>query len=351
MAQGIDLVKTREQITELAVAECGGRLVAPGTLVMSFKLSVGKLGFVRVPMYTNEAIAALPIRKGKKVDPRFLHRALQIARLSDGADRAVKGLTLNSEKLARVPITYPEDLDEQRRITDILDRGDAIRRKRRQAITLTEELLRSAFFNMFGDPVTNPMGWTKTTLDDVSTLITDGEHSTPQRSAKGIMLLSARNVKHGFIDLNEKVDYVPMHEWERMRVRCAPKLGDLLLSCSGTIGRVTVVRIDVPFGLVRSVAVIRLKRDRAVPEFIEAFLATPQLQREMLKSANQSAQANLFLGQIGRLRVLLPPLKRQSEFGDFVARVRVTAEVKAQALAEADGLFSALAQRSFRGDV
>jgi type I restriction enzyme S subunit len=50
-------------------------------------------------------------------------------------------------------------IDEQRRIADILDRADAIRRKRQEAMRLTEELLRSAFLEMFGDPVTNPKGW------------------------------------------------------------------------------------------------------------------------------------------------------------------------------------------------
>ena len=60
-----------------------------------------------------------------------------------------------------------EALSEQRRIVDIFDKADAIRRKRREAIALTEDLLRSAFLEMFGDPVTNPKGWRTVPLDEL----------------------------------------------------------------------------------------------------------------------------------------------------------------------------------------
>lgn len=65
---------------------------------------------------------------------------------------------LNCRDVKKISIPLPP-LNEQKRIAAILDKADAIRRKRKQAIALTEELLRSAFLEMFGDPVTNPKGW------------------------------------------------------------------------------------------------------------------------------------------------------------------------------------------------
>jgi type I restriction enzyme S subunit len=50
-------------------------------------------------------------------------------------------------------------LEEQKRIVTILDKADAIRQKRQQAIALADDFLRSVFLDMFGDPVTNPKGW------------------------------------------------------------------------------------------------------------------------------------------------------------------------------------------------
>ena len=55
--------RTRERITDCAVTECHPFLVEPGTLLLSFKLSLGKVAIAGVPLYTNEAIAALPFRK------------------------------------------------------------------------------------------------------------------------------------------------------------------------------------------------------------------------------------------------------------------------------------------------
>jgi type I restriction enzyme S subunit len=166
LSRGTDVHVTAEEITDAAVAECRCRLIPTGTLVMSFKLSVGKLGFLRRPMYTNEAIAALPIRDPQRVDDRFLFRALQASPVVAGADRGAMGLVLNSEKLARIQVPLPP-IEDQRRVADILDRADAIRCKRRDAIPITEDLLRSTFLEMFGDPVTNPKGWNVSRLGDV----------------------------------------------------------------------------------------------------------------------------------------------------------------------------------------
>src|SRR5690606_35141643 len=73
---------------------------------------------------------------------------------------------ISRTNLGTIELNVPE-LPEQRRIADILDKADAIRRKRKEAIALTEELLRSAFLDMFGDPVTNPKGWPVKPLGDV----------------------------------------------------------------------------------------------------------------------------------------------------------------------------------------
>ncbi|RLF05521.1 MAG: hypothetical protein DRJ64_05480, partial [Thermoprotei archaeon] len=80
------------------------------------------------------------------------------ARLSKFINKAVNQASISIENLKGIPVPFPT-LPEQRRIADILDKADAIRRKRQQAIRLTEEFLRSVFLDMFGDPVTNPKGW------------------------------------------------------------------------------------------------------------------------------------------------------------------------------------------------
>jgi type I restriction enzyme, S subunit len=111
-------------------------------------------------------------------NPRFRAEASKHMTGSAGQKRVPTGFL----KQARVPLVEPS---EQRRIADILDKADAIRRKRKQAISLTEELLRSAFLDMFGDPVTNPKGWPMQSLKKCLAMplrngrspSTDGPHS------------------------------------------------------------------------------------------------------------------------------------------------------------------------------
>ncbi len=112
----------------------------------------------------------------KRIEATFALRYLRTPFIQDLAKRSAKGNAvqdLQLGELKKFPIPLPP-LEEQRRIAAILDKADAVRQKRQQAIALTEELLHSAFLEMFGDPVTNPKGWTLNKLSSVCSKITDG---------------------------------------------------------------------------------------------------------------------------------------------------------------------------------
>ena len=160
MNQGRRLRHTKEQISSLAASSVMGSPVAPGTVALSFKLSIGKVGIIDVPMFTNEAIATLPIRASNMITPEFLYWALRSVELTRDTDDAVMGKTLNKEKLARIQVPVPP-LEDQRRIAVLLDRADALQVKRRGAIMLLYDLGQSIFLDMFGDPGSNPKGWPK----------------------------------------------------------------------------------------------------------------------------------------------------------------------------------------------
>src|SRR6266480_8059283 len=95
MSQGRELRSTKEHITSLAADTVMGPIVPPGTVALSFKLSIGKVGIIRIPMYTNEAIATLPIRSAGVLDADFLQWALRTINLTAETDDAAMGKTLN----------------------------------------------------------------------------------------------------------------------------------------------------------------------------------------------------------------------------------------------------------------
>ena len=90
---------TKEQITDIGIKEARCKLVKKGTLLFSFKLTIGKMAFAGCDLFTNEAIAAFSIKDEDKLNPEFLYFALQSATYG-GSNQAVMGKTLNSKSLA-----------------------------------------------------------------------------------------------------------------------------------------------------------------------------------------------------------------------------------------------------------
>ena len=159
-------------------------------------------------------------------------------------------------------------------------------------------------------PFDLPDGWEWCRLVDISSIITDGEHKTPARIKKfqGYYLLSARNVLDDKLQLNT-VDYVDKIEFEKISKRCNPKKNDILISCSGSIGRICVVDDDENYVMVRSAAMVRTVFNNE--KYIKLALQSSFVQSQVDLLKKQSAQANLFLGAIKSLILPIPPLAEQ----------------------------------------
>lgn len=159
-------------------------------------------------------------------------------------------------------------------------------------------------------PFIHPYGWIFSRTQSLCLKITDGEHATPRRAESGQYLLSARNITNEGISLSD-VDFVPDEEFERIRKRCDPNIGDILISCSGSVGRVALVDKDDAYSMVRSAAMIRPTPSYLSKEYLCIMYKSPFLQEQMQKGSKKSAQANLFLGAISNLIAIIPPLAEQ----------------------------------------
>lgn len=169
-------------------------------------------------------------------------------------------------------------------------------------------------------PFDIPENWKWVRLNDISTKITDGEHKTPKRVEKyvGYYLLSARNVLNGEITL-EDVDYVDEAEFEKISKRCNPQNGDILISCSGSVGRCSVVRDENNYVMVRSAAMV--STTGCCPEYIMYAIQSGTVQKQIKNLTKQTAQANLFLGAINQLLIPMPPLEEQIRIVDKLKEV------------------------------
>ncbi|MGL5871844.1 MAG: restriction endonuclease subunit S [Xenococcaceae cyanobacterium] len=158
-------------------------------------------------------------------------------------------------------------------------------------------------------PYQVPENWEWSNIQNISLKVTDGEHKTPIRSDRGYYLLSARNVTNEGIKL-DKVDYVLEEEYTRIRKRCNPEIGDILISCSGSVGRVSIVDSN-EYVMVRSVALIKHKQDLLSSSFFAYVMRSPFAQYQIEDKSRTTAQSNLFLGKINEILIPLPPLPEQ----------------------------------------
>ena len=211
------------------------------------------------------------------------------------------------------------DIDKQNEMANILWAAQDTKLAYIELLKQTDELVKSRFIELFGDLKSNAKGWDIKTFDELTKLITDGEHATPRRTDKGIYLLSARNILNHSIQL-EDVDFIDQEEYDRIAKRVIPQEGDVLISCSGTVGRCCSVPADLKFQMVRSAALLRFKEE-INPIFAEYMITSDYLQEQINSSKTASSQANLFQGKIKLLKGFVPPMDLQNEFLAFVKQV------------------------------
>jgi type I restriction enzyme S subunit len=207
-----------------------------------------------------------------------------------------------------------------------------------------------------------PKGWVWVTAEQLTYLITDGEHITPPRTHKGIsplstgniqdqvLLLSARNIQDGFLSF-EKVDYIAQKTYRKLKERLTINSGDVLMSCSGSVGRSCVAPSIPVFALVRSVAV--LKPIFKMGEFISYCIRSPLLQGQISEKKTQTAQANIFQNKIRQLIFPLAPLREQKEISEIISEYFSNAEKSETALLNelkrSQSLRQAILKRAYEG--
>ena len=241
------------------------------------------------------------------------------------------------------------DLQSQKKISKTIKSVQVLIDKRKYQIELLDDLVKSKFIEMFGDPFINPKGWDIKCYEDICNCITDGEHSTPRRCESGIYLLSARNVLNHSLQLKD-VDFIDEEEYERIAKRIVPEENDILISCSGSVGRVCKVPKDIKFQMVRSVAILKLNSN-INSTFMEWLIDSNYTQKQILKSINQSSQANLFQGKIRKLKAIIPPIELQNQFEDFVKQVDKLKFNIEESLKELENNFNSLMQKAFKGEL
>jgi type I restriction enzyme S subunit len=301
------------------------------------------------PAHVVNHLAALEC--GGDLDHRFLLRWFEInspSRLiANPSYPSIKISDIRSEKIPLPPLA------EQKRIAAILDAADALRAKRREASAQLDALLQSTFLTLFGDPVTNPMGWKVVLLGKTAKRITKGQSPNWQGfnyQDSGALFVTSENVRDGHLDIS-KPKFVPLEFNEKLK-GSKLRVGDLLINLVGaSIGRSCLFSGYLgPANVNQAVGIVSID-DPVLTNYIVQLLQTQQGQTLLTGRIVEAARANVSLTNLRDLPIPTPPLPLQQKFAAIVESIERQKTTQRAHLAELDALFAALQHRAFRGEL
>lgn len=351
MRSGHEISSTRECTTSEGARKSGARLIPVGTVLMIFKLTIGKIVRNLVPVYTNVAIAALNIRDSDGMEPGFLAWALRSMDLDAYHNRAAMGKTLNSTQLRQIKVPTP-GIAEQRRIAAILDRADALRSGRRDVLSLEGTLRQSILRLIIGREASGVA-----VLGDV---VEGFRYGTSNKSSNsGYPALRIPNVVGGIIDWSDiKLVEVSAAEAERL----ALVDGDLLVvRTNGNrsyVGRCAAFDSEDPAAwpgtAIYASYLIRMRPDCSLadPVFLQDFLNGPAGRRAILsKSKTSAGQYNINIDGLRSVELPNVPLAAQRIYSNIVKGIVMQRHLHEESLTELESLFDSLQHRAFRGEI
>lgn len=274
-------------------------------------------------------------------DVKYLYHALNTIEIpSAGYSRHFKFL-----KETQIPVP---PLAEQKRIAGILDAADVLRTKRRESLALIENLLQSAFLEMFGDPVTNPMEWKVKSLGEICD-VRDGTHDSPEYVKEGRPLLTSKNFKNGTIDY-EGANLITTEDFNQINKRSKVDVGDLVMPMIGTIGNPVLINHEPDFSI-KNVALIKFTEESPSNRFVHSLLCSHYFDHITLKSNRGGTQKFAALKDLRRIPIMLPPLSLQQRFISLLESIDEHKIKISKYLYELDTLFASLQQRAFQGEL
>jgi len=323
------------------------------TIIIGRKGSYGEINYSNGPSWPIDT-AYFVDKDATSQDVRWLSYRLAAMGLNAmNKSAAVPGL--NREDAYRLELRLPP-LPEQRHVATILDQADALRAKRREALAQLDSLTQSIFIGMFGDPLTNPLGWPETlklgAVADIVSGVTKGR-KIGDVSTRIVPYLAVANVQDKALSLSG-VKEIEASEAEIRRYRLLRN--DLLLTEGGDPdrrGRGTLWNDELPECIHQNhIFRVRLTSRDVLPLFLNWLVGSARGKKYFLRSAKQTTGiASINMTQLREFPLLLPPLALQQTFATRIQAVESLKATHRAALAELDALFASLQHRAFAGQL
>ena len=323
------------------------KIAEKGDVLVSVRAPIGAVNKSNQRCCIGRGLSAIrPIKD--KSDDRYLYHLLISNRNyleSRGTGSTFKAITGKVLSSVIVPV---HNLSEQKVIASILDKIVVTIQKRKKQIKLYDDLVKSQFIEIFGDPEINQHGFDKVTVNDVCTAIVRGPFGSAlkkdffvEKSSKTYKVYEQKHAIQKSATIGTYyIDETKFKELKRFE--CKP--GDFLMSCSGTMGELYQLPADCERGIINQALCKFTLNDKIVPVFFLTYMSQTIGNLETKGSGIKNIAA---VSYVKAMPVILPPIELQNEFAHFVEQTDKSKFRIKQSLEKLEILYKALLQKYF----
>ena len=318
--KGPSIDSTLESITHEGLSASSSALIPAGHVIMPTRMALGKAAINSIDVAINQDLKAL--KPKTRIDTRYLlHAILSRAKeiQSHGKGATVQGITIERLRAIKVPLP---PLEEQRRIAAILDKAGSLQKLSQSAITKLHQTLESSFRRLSTITACN---CASKRLEEVVDAIIDYRGKSPEKTAEGIPLITARLIKEGrILGATEFIAPESYSEWMR---RGMPKQGDVVFTTEAPLGQ--VAQIDNPdVALAQRLVLLRGKSKELDNTYLRFALRMNSVAEQIRKRATGSTVLGIRQKELRQIEIPLPALEVQRDF----ARLALAIEGEIQRL-------------------
>jgi type I restriction enzyme S subunit len=256
-------------------------------------------------------------------------------------------------KEVKIPIPFKDgipDFDDQKRIAYLLGKVEGLIAQRKQHLQQLDDLLRSVFLEMFGDPVRNEKGWETLFGKDYSALLTVGVVVKPASYYKesGVTALRSLNIKPNRIDLDNLV-FFSKEASNGVLAKSVLRTGDVVIVRTGKTGTAAVVPPELDGSNCVDLIIVRPNAKKLNPHYLTSLLNSERGIALVASKEVGGIQKHFNVGAMNKIAFPIPPIDLQNQFATIVEKVEGIKSLYQQSLTDLEKLYGALSQQAFKG--
>ncbi|MEZ7509925.1 restriction endonuclease subunit S [Cloacibacterium sp. Arc13] len=345
---------TTTKISELALLDNQAFLYKENTVLISCIGDIGKTAIIKKAASSNQQITGIRVREDLILPKFFYYWIIKNKEyLSFKANRVTVPI-LNNTNLRKIDISYPNDLEFQRKVASQLDSVQTYINDKIKTINILENLIQSVYFKMFGDPVNNQKGFPRKKLSQVTPkdkIITYGIVQAGPHIDGGTPYIRTGDIKSGKIVTKNLLKTTKEISEKYSRTICS--IDDILITIRATIGEVAIVDAETKnFNLSRGIALISPNKKVIVPNYLFVTLKSDGFLFLVDKYVKGSTFKEITLEKLRNIEIPVPKdLNLQNRFSQIYELIQNVKSKVEQSLEILQQLFQVILQNAFKPDV